>query len=263
MLPGRIGRLARALGSLWRKNRGLDDEALVAYFGRVRAGAYVERFDAEVHLLDLDDALQLTREFGFHPIVRQFDGLVLDDARTGNHHVLLRHGPLAGQVFHLAHDGEGRVVFPSALHLLAAADRALENGTRLSAAHPAGAPAAPDQAGLAGVMARAMAAGQEGDIVLPLIPSLDLRDLGLLQRLVHTNDFLIVEAVANEIARRPAPELRDIACQCCVHPHAHAARAGRAALRALAKASLPREENLREHGGLTERLRPAGTGTGS
>ncbi len=212
-----------------------EHETQVAnYFRALASGDYSGHTSLELNLLHEAACEALTKQFSFHPAVSRLDGLVLDDSNTSNHHVLLRRHPLCGQVLHLAHDGESRVVFPSLASLLAAADRARREEVTLSETHPELSPLAENQIELSNTI-RELVADDEMDVVLMLFPSMDLKDLVLLSQLATHDDFYVVEGVAEEIARRPGEHLREIARLCAAHRHVQAARAGAKAVGVLAK----------------------------
>ena len=68
---------------------------------------------------------------------------------------------------------------------------------------------------------------------MALIPSLELDNIPFLERLATSSNFFAAEAIANEVAKRPATHLLTIANLCCKHAHPQAAAAGRAAVVAL------------------------------
>lgn len=189
------------------------------------------RFDAEGSALLAPPAVREHSErFAFHPVVAQLGGYVLDDADTSDHHVLVTRSPLAGSVLFLALDADTRTVFDSGAAFLAAVREARETDADVTDLHPAQSPIAKDQVAL-GAFVRALLASEElGDVVVCLVPSLDLADTDLLQRLVQDEDFFLGEAVANEITKRPSPALLPMAQLCAAHRHPQVARAGQRAL---------------------------------
>ena len=180
-------------------------------------------------LLSREEATECTEDLSGHPIVATLQGFVLDDPDTSDHHLLLGQAPLQGCVLYLPHDGESRVVFDSLDGFLAAAREAGEQGDEISDFHPEGSPVARDQPALSDLMNRLLDDGTLTDVVTALIPSLDLRDLPLLERLAKDEDFFLGEAVAIEIARRPGKALAPIALMCETHSHSQVASAGRRA----------------------------------
>lgn len=202
------------------------------YFAHIAGGAYADADDLQLNLLGRTEAELFSEDFEFHPIVMGLDGLVLDDPGTSNHHVLLGRSPLEGQVLYLMHDGESRVVFASLEEFLAAADRALAGNVVLPEIHPVISPRPADQACLTELV-DTLLAGDEIDVVLALIPSLDLADTAVLGQLVAHEDFLLGEMVALEIIKRPDPALLEVARLCASHAHPQVARAGERALRAI------------------------------
>lgn len=197
-------------------------------------GHYTGHAALELNLLHNDAAIAITADFRWQPVVKLLDGLVLDDADTSNHHVLLQRAPLEGHVLFLSHDGETRVVFSSLDALMAAADAALADGIALPELHPSLAPVPADQPGLSALV-QACVDQDEIEVALALIPSLDLADHGLLSHLAVHEDFFLAEAVAAEIAKRPDPTLATIAALCVAHAHPQARNAGHRALRALGR----------------------------
>lgn len=71
------------------------------------------------------------------------------------------------------------------------------------------------------------------DVAVQLIPSLNLYDYTLLNRMAVADNFFLAEAIAIEIRKRPRPDLLRIAEQCRAHPHAQVAKAGAAAVAAI------------------------------
>ena len=193
-------------------------------------GAIDDPLFSALGLLPMEGASKLTEAFSGQPVVDALQGLVLDDPDTSDHHLLIGKAPLQGCVFYLAHDGESRVVFDSLEGFLAAAREAGEQGGEISDLHPEGSPVASDQPALSELIHRLLDDGTQTDVATALIPSLDLRDLALLERLAKDEDFYLGEAVAIEIARRPVPALAPIARMCATHPHSQVANAGRRAV---------------------------------
>lgn len=208
------------------------DHATSMYFQRVDTGHYAGHDALELNLLHSEAAQTITADFRGHPLVTLLNGLVLDDADTSNHHVLLRRAPLEGHVLFLSHDGETRVVFSSLDALMAAADAALADGIALPGLHPSLAPVPTDQPALKALV-RHCVDQDEIEVALALIPSLDLADHDLLSRLAVHEDFFLAEAVADEIVKRPDPALATVATLCAAHAHPQARDAGQRALRAL------------------------------
>jgi hypothetical protein len=169
-----------------------------------------------------------------HPMLRHLGGLVLDDPQTSNHHVLSTAPPLAGAIFYLSHDGDSRVVFADAGGFLDAARRAAVEDRDLEDFHPAVSPPADDQAGVGALIRALLASPDDEDAAVAFIPSLDLRDPDLLRELASHENFFVAEALAVEIAKRPAAALREIASMCAAHAHPQAANAGKRAVAAVA-----------------------------
>ena len=206
------------------------DKQLTEYFGGVSRFGLA---DSDLNLLGREAAEALTHGFEGLALMDLLDGLVLDDPGTSNHHVLVRTGPLAGQVFHLCHSDVPRTVFPSLEAFLAAGVRALEEAAFLEDLHPELSPLAPDQAGLVTFIERLLEDEGLEDLVPSFVPSLDLTDVALLERLALAENFFIAEAVALEIAKRPAAGLAQVAELCSRHGHPQVAQAGAAAVRAV------------------------------
>lgn len=196
------------------------------YFGAIDDPAF-----EPLGLLQREQALELTQAFEGHPLVDELKGLLLDDPDTSDHHLLLGRSPLEGRVLFLAHDGESRVVFDSLDAFLAAARQAGEEGAELRDLHPETSPVVDDQASLGQFVNSLLDDGTLTEVVVALIPSLDLRDMALLERLAKDEDFFLGEAVANEIARRPTRALEPVASMCAAHPHFQVAAAGQRALK--------------------------------
>lgn len=208
------------------------EDELEAYFTRVAGGAYSGLLRLGLNLLTPARVGALTRRFSSHPSVCHLDGLVLDDPETSDHHVLLRQAPFAGQVLFLAHDGDSRVVFASLAAFLDAADEAKVHGVALEALHPRVSPRPAAQSEVSRFIADLLDQG-EADVALMLMASMDLADTALLTRLVSHQDFLLGEAVALEIAKRPSPALKPVAALCAAHSHPQVARAGALAWQAV------------------------------
>lgn len=185
---------------------------------------------AELGLLPRAEATKWSEDLSGRPIVDTLQGFVLDDPDTSDHHLLLGKAPLDGCVFYLAHDGESRVVFDSLDSFLKAARNAGEQGEELRDLHPEGSPVARDQRALSALMNDLLDDGTLTDVAVALIPSLDLLDLALLERLARDEDFFLGEAVAVEVGRRPTQALAPIARMCAAHPHVQVAQAGQRAL---------------------------------
>lgn len=207
------------------------ESSIVAYFAGVGTGAYSGLFQWELNLLERAAAEALTEDFSFHPLIRFLDGVVLDDPDTSNHHVLLRRHPFEGQILYLSHDSDSRIVFSDLAQLLSAAEEAKARELYLSELHPEVSPQVVDQDTLSRML-QALVDGtqEEVDIALSLIPSMDLADTQLLEKLARHRNFYLGEAVGNEIAKRPSGALMPIARLCSNHSHAQAARAGARAL---------------------------------
>ena len=208
---------------------------LAAYFSRVDGGGYAHQYKNEVNLFSQDQAKAESQLFDGLYVIDLLGGVILDDPNTSNHHVFATRSPLAGQVFYLSHDGESRIVFDSLADFVAAADDALQEGLWLSEMHPGISPVCHDQAGLSELI-RTLCASDDPDheaMAVSLMPSLDLRDKELLNELADSDNFFIVEAIAEEIQKRPQLDLLVIAERCRQHPHEQAARAGEAAVFAI------------------------------
>lgn len=208
---------------------------LVAYFEAIADGTFANRAPQNLHLFTPAQVLEHSRHFvDRFPLFQALGALILDDPNTSNHHFYFTQGPLRGAVFYLSHDGESRVVFPSLKRFLDIATAARDAETfNWEAAHPPLAPLAADQAGLGVLIDAALADGHTGTLPA-LIPSLDLRDTALLARFIEHKDLFLAEAVAQEIARRPAHALQALAQRCAAHTHPQVAEAGQRACAAIA-----------------------------
>jgi hypothetical protein len=177
------------------------------------------------HLLSRLAVVEQSGRFAYHPVVQQLGGYILDDADTSDHHVLVTGSPLIGNVVFLSHDGDTRAVFESGAAYLAAVREAHGRGIDVTDLHPDQSPIAKDQGALSAFV-RSLLASELGDVVVSLIPSLNLQDIDLLQRLAQDEDFFLGEAVASEIEKRPSAALLPIAELCAAHLHPQVARAG-------------------------------------
>lgn len=210
----------------------LEDQ-INEHFTRISEGAYSGLFRIELNMLQKPDVGSLTKDFSFHPLIQQLDGMVLDDPNTSNRHVLLRRYPFGGHILYLAHDDNSRVVFPSVASLLDTAEIAKARGLSLPELHPAMTPRPANQDAVSKLIDSLVNDG-EIDVALCLIPSMDLFDVSLLTRLASHEDVYLGEAVADEIALRPSATLQSVALICSKHPHPQAANAGVRALKAIA-----------------------------
>ena len=211
-------------------------EALSAA-ARQMLDAYLRRIDGlglpGASLLSGPDIVRWSLDLRSHPLLRRLDGLVLDDPRTSNHHLLATAPPLAGAVVHLSHDGDSRVVFADVEGFLDAVQRAAADDREVEDFHPSTSPPAGDQAGLGALIRALLASPDDEDTAVAFIPSLDLRDTGLLRELASHENFFVAEALAVEIAKRPSEALREIASMCAAHAHPQAANAGQRAVAAV------------------------------
>lgn len=209
-------------------------ESIEAYFEIVSNGDLSNLYQVEVNLLGRGAAQSLTEVLSFHPLVRDLNGLVLDDPNTSNHHILLRRHPFEGHILYLSHDDNSRIVFASLTEFLDAANAAKASGKFLQELHPIMSPHGMDQEAVS-LLLRSLVEGPDDrvDVALALIPSMDLSDTYLLEGLVQHKDFFVGEAAGEEIAKRPSSTLRQVALLCSKHPHPQAARAGAKALRAI------------------------------
>jgi hypothetical protein len=181
-------------------------------------------------LFDAEAVVAQSKLFAFHPAVHELHGYVLDDENTSNHHLLITVGPLAGSVFFLSHDGDSRVVFESAADFLDSVRKAQAEGLSVPDLHPRLSPIAKDQAALVNFI-HALLHRECNDLVASLVPSLDLKDLSLLQQLASDVDFFLGEAVAIEVEKRPSKALLPIAITCANHVHPQVSVAGSHAVR--------------------------------
>jgi Rad3-related DNA helicase len=195
-------------------------------------------FDALEHagcmpssLFDRETVVEQSKIFEVDPAVRELQAYVLDDENTSNHHFLITAEPLAGSVFFLSHDDDSRVVFESAADFLNSARDAHAQRLSVSDFHPHLSPVAKDQAALANFIHELLRRRKCNDLIVSLVPSLDLEDLSLLQVLISDSDFFLGEAVAMEIEKRPSSALLPIAILCTDHVHPQVSSAGSRALR--------------------------------
>lgn len=209
---------------------------LDAYFERVGGGQYSGRYLNEVNLLTRSEAQKITDQLNGHPTMEALGGFVLDDPETSDYHVFATKSPIAGQVLYLSHDGDTRIVFESLVGFVDAVERALREGSFLSDLHPVLSPWCEDQPGLINFIETLCEDDEGEDVAVQLIPSLDLYDTELLERLAVAENFFLAEAVAIEIKKRPRPDLLHIAEQCSAHPHPQVAKAGAAAVVAIRRA---------------------------
>ena len=182
------------------------------------------------HLLSRSAVLEQSERFAYHPVIQQLGGYILDDADTSDHHFLATGSPLIGNVVFLAHDGDTRAVFESGAAYLAAVREAHNRGIEVTDLHPDQSPITKDQGALSAFV-RSLLASELGDVAVSLVPSLNLEDTDLLQRLAEDEDFFLGEAVANEIEKRPSAALLPIAELCAAHIHPQVARAGHRAVK--------------------------------
>lgn len=218
-------------------------QALADYFDEIARRSAPEDFAPELNLLPAKEAVKLTRIFlEFHPVLQALNGFVLDDPGTSDHHFYLNRPPLAGMVLFLAHDGGARVVCRSLAGFVDLAQKASDVGQPLEDMHPAQSPLAEDQAALSAFAAALLDDGEQGDVLTAIIPSMDLSDAALLQRLAVDEDFYLGEAVAAEIEKRPSAALLKIAELCAQHPHKQAADAGRRACSAIKRIAAKRPQ---------------------
>jgi hypothetical protein len=183
-------------------------------------------------VFDAETVVEQSKLFAFHPAVQELHGYVLDDESTSNHHFLITVEPLAGSVFFLSHDGDSRVVFERAADFLDSVRKAEAEGLSVSDLHPPLSPVAKDQTALAKFM-HELLRRECNDLVVSLVPSLDLEDLSLLQLLANDADFFLGEAVAMEIEKRPSKALLPVAVACAEHGHPQVAIAGSRAVRCI------------------------------
>lgn len=209
---------------------------LAAYFTQVVDGSLSGREDLELNLLTVSDAARWTTGvLNFHPVVSFFRGVILDDPNTSNHHVYLSESCCSGAVFYLDHDGDSRIVFPTLAAFLDAARRALNTLQPLTAFHPDTGVQLVDQRALSELITGLLDGEFDCDsVVVSLVPSLDLTDVSLLERLAVDDDFYVAEAVGDAISLRPRTDLAAVAESCQRHRHSQAAKAGSRAVAAIA-----------------------------
>jgi hypothetical protein len=182
-------------------------------------------------LFSPEKVIEQSKLFASHPAVRELHAYVLDDENTSNHHCLITAEALSGTVFFLSHDGDSRVVFETTADFLSAARDAQRQGLSVEDFHPHLSPVPKDQAALIDFLNVLLRRGDCHDLVVSLVPSLDLEDLPFLQLLVSDADFFLGEAVAIEIEKRPSHALLPIAIACTNHVHPQVSSAGARAVR--------------------------------
>lgn len=218
-------------------------EALASYFDALAERSAAGSIAAELNLLPAKEAVKLTRIFlEFHPVLQALNGFVLDDPGTSDHHFYLNRPPLKDMVLFLAHDGDTRVVYRSLAEFIESAQKASEFGQPLEDVHPPQSPLAEDQAALSAFATQLLDDGTQGDVLTAIIPSLNLVDDILLQRLAVDEDFYLGEALAIEIQKRPTAALLPIAGLCAEHPHSQAADAGLRACKAIKRIAAKRPQ---------------------
>ncbi|MFZ6682050.1 hypothetical protein [Undibacterium sp. Tian12W] len=203
---------------------------LLTYFDEIQSGDFKNHTEAGVHLLNRDEVAAITDLMEYHPLVGGLQGIVLDDPNTSNHHVYLRQQPFSGYILYLAHDDDTRIVFQSLNDFLRSVKLAIVQEDNLCDLHPQCSPLVTDQSALCALIEKDLALNLENELTFASIPSLDLNNLPLLQKLANSDDFFLGEAVAREICKRPNESLRAIAELCSRHPHPQVANAGRHAL---------------------------------
>ncbi|MAT70726.1 MAG: hypothetical protein CMJ58_14520 [Planctomycetaceae bacterium] len=207
------------------------------YFREISDNAFSDQISAGVNLLAPNEVAEQTAQFReFHDVVSALQGVVLDDANTSNYHVYLMHPGCRGVVLFLSHDGDSRIVFPSLQSMLAAMREALATSGWIVDFHPTSGVVLEHQGELHRLIVDLLDERILCDasaVLLVLIPSLDLTDLSLLERLAKNDDFYIAEAVADAISHRPRQDLKPVAVICQKHSHPQAARAGARAVAAI------------------------------
>lgn len=204
------------------------------HFSAIASSDFSELWDLEINLLDRAQSQKWTNSLAPHPIVYSFDGIVLDDPNTSNHHIYLNHPALKGCVFYLSHDGESRVVFSSLEEFMTVVEAAKRDRLSLPELHSSS-PIAADQTALSQLISGLLqdTCADNEVAVLSIIPSMDLRDEILLRQLVADPNFFYGEAVAQEVEKRPDFQLLELAELCFQHPHSQVRKAGQRALTAI------------------------------
>lgn len=212
---------------------------LERYFTQTVDGSLGAIEEPGINLLSIADAVRWTKDFQqFHPTVRLLGGVILDDPNTSNHHIYLSAPACCGSVLYLDHDGDSQIVFPALGDFSNAARSAQRRGCDVTAFHPECAVLLRDQPALSCLISELYDQRNECDsldVVISLIPSMDLTDVDLLERLAADDDFFVAEAIGNSIAARPRPNLERIATICENHRHVQASVAGARALAAIRK----------------------------
>lgn len=227
--------MRRFCQACWKKLFDRVPPDLAAYFEATQGGSFSDRQDLEVNLLPPQEVKNLTEEFrSFHPAIQLLEGVVLDDADLSNYHAYLLATPCAGAVYYLDHDGDSRIVFRTLLEFLDAVRAVIREDRALREFHPESGVLLADQEGLTRFAEQLYEDG-EVDVVLTLIPSMDLKATALLERLAIDTDFYLGEAIGDAISRRPTRALTNLATICQMHPHPQASQAGVRALAAIAQ----------------------------
>jgi len=183
------------------------------------------------HLLAPREVLAQSGLLSHHPLIQQIGGYGLDDPGTSDHHILATRSPLTGRVLFLSHDGATRFIFDSGSRFLEAVREAHQRGIEVTDLHPEHLPLAEDLAAL-GALVRSLLEVQElHDVVVSVIPSLNLEDIDLLRRLAQEEDIFLGEAVGIAIERRPLPAPLPIAGLCAADGHPQVAWASARAVR--------------------------------
>ncbi|CAM4385281.1 hypothetical protein [Kerstersia similis] len=208
-------------------------EKLSLYFQRI---ADWEAGRRTLGLLTQQDAATQTEQFrSFHPLVRELQGIILDDPDTSSHHIVLGCSALQGAVLFLTHDGDSRMVYGDIEHFLSAARQACAAGEMLDEVAPDQAWVAADQPALRQLCQQLLDTPEAEEVLPALIPSLDLTDAQALSLLVRDEDIYVPEALCREIAARPAAHLMPVVTRCEKHPHLMVQQAAARAKNVLSK----------------------------
>lgn len=206
---------------------------LIAHFKKV---GKADPGDDPLGFLGLDDAVAESASFrSFHPVAQALGLVMLDDPNTSNYHCYVSEGPLAGRIFYLSHDGDGRVVFEGLKQFAEAAAVARDSQQFLDELHTQDAIPAADQAALSAAISQLLQHGtpEATSVLVAYIPAMDLRDMPLLEQLATHEDFYVGEALGNAIAVSPRKDLLPVAKKLAKHKHSQTAEAGKRAVKVI------------------------------
>jgi hypothetical protein len=175
-----------------------------------------------------------------HPVFETpeyLDTLLLDDGNTSDHHCLAFDLPLPGCVIFVPHGDSVKIVFRNLVEYAKAAETAIETNTSLTDYHRVITTPYPDQQRLENAIEQLLSDGDVGEVLCLLVQTYDLRDEGLVNRMIDT-DMYLAASVAERITANPRREFLKYAQRC-----ADNRLSWRSGIRALAavKAILPEQ----------------------